>query len=74
MRDANFLERRITYDTLCTYQVSSNSGGVTCKVLLNLFGMTLNRNLCAYNKVCSKAPDEHFTILNHSQLNWVWDW
>ena len=35
MRDADFLEGRITYDTLCTYQVSANSGGVTCKLLLN---------------------------------------
>ena len=29
MRDANFLKGRITDDTLCTYRVSSNSGGVT---------------------------------------------
>ena len=27
MRDANILEGWITYDTLCTYQVSSNFGG-----------------------------------------------
>ena len=32
MRDANFLEERITYDTLCMYKVTSNSGGVTCKL------------------------------------------
>ena len=36
--------------------------------------MNFNRNLCASNKVRSKAPDKYFTILNHSQLNWVWDW
>ena len=36
--------------------------------------MNFNRNLCASNKVCSKAADKYFTILNHSQLNWVWDW
>ena len=25
--------------------------------------MIFNRNLCAYNKVCSKAPDKNFTII-----------
>ena len=36
--------------------------------------MNFNRNLCATNKVCREAADKYFTILNHSQLNWVWDW
>ena len=27
MRDTDFLEGWVTYDTLCTYQVASNSGG-----------------------------------------------
>ena len=31
MRDVNFLEGWITYDTLCTHQVLSNSEGVRCK-------------------------------------------
>ena len=31
--------------------------------------MIFNRNLCAYNKVCSKAPNKNFKILNHFQPN-----